>query len=42
MQTGNPPIRRVVTGHDSSHVAKVLRDEPATNTKSVSRGRFPP
>ena len=39
MQTGNPPIRRVVTGHDSSHVAKVLRDEPATNTKSAQPGQ---
>ena len=39
MQTGYPPIRRVVTGHDSSHVAKVLRDEPATNTKSAQPGQ---
>ena len=39
MQTGHPPIRRVVTGHDSSHVAKVLRDEPATNTKSSQPGQ---
>lgn len=30
------PVRRVVTGHDSSKVAKVLIDAPATNRK------FPP
>jgi len=39
MQTSHPPIRRVVTGHDSSQVAKVLRDEPATNTKSSQPGQ---
>jgi quercetin dioxygenase-like cupin family protein len=33
MQTGYPPIRRVVTGHDAAHVAKVLVDGPATNAK---------
>jgi quercetin dioxygenase-like cupin family protein len=38
MQTGYPPIRRVVTGHDASHVAKVLRDEPATNAKTPQPG----
>jgi naringenin degradation protein FdeH len=27
------PIRRVVTGHDENHVAKVLIDGPATNQK---------
>ena len=39
MHTGYPIIRRVVTGHDSGHVAKVLRDEPATNTKSAQPGQ---
>jgi quercetin dioxygenase-like cupin family protein len=38
MQTGYPPIRRVVTGHDESHVAKVLLDEPATNAKHPQSG----
>jgi quercetin dioxygenase-like cupin family protein len=38
MQTGYPPIRRVVTGHDAAHVAKVLRDEPATNAKTPQPG----
>lgn len=33
-----PPIRRVVTGHDASNVAKVLMDAPATNWKSSSPG----
>src|SRR4029078_11029365 len=42
MPTGYPTIRRVVTGHDSSHVAKVLRDEPATNTKSSQPGQVSP
>ena len=28
-----PPIRRVITGHDSSGVAKVITDGPATNRK---------
>ena len=28
-----PPVRRVVTGHDSSKTAKVLIDGPATNAK---------
>jgi quercetin dioxygenase-like cupin family protein len=38
MQTGYPPIRRVVTGHDESHVARVLLDEPATNAKHPQSG----
>jgi len=38
MQTGYPPIRRVVTGHDEGHVAKVLLDEPATNAKHPQAG----
>jgi quercetin dioxygenase-like cupin family protein len=38
MQTGNPPIRRVVTGHDAAGVAKVLLDAPAINTKSSQPG----
>jgi len=28
-----PPIRRVITGHDANGVAKVLRDDFATNVK---------
>ncbi len=38
MQTGYPPIRRVVTGHDEGGVAKVLLDEPATNAKHPQPG----
>jgi quercetin dioxygenase-like cupin family protein len=38
MQTGYPPIRRVVTGHDEDQVAKVLLDEPATNAKHPQAG----
>ncbi|MFL6797199.1 MAG: cupin domain-containing protein [Xanthobacteraceae bacterium] len=38
MQTGYPPIRRVVTGHDSAHQAKVLIDAPATNAKHPQAG----
>src|SRR5262249_43233396 len=38
MQMGYPPIRRVVTGHDDAHVAKVLRAEPATNAKYPQPG----
>lgn len=34
----NPPVRRVVTGHDDNHVAKVLLDAPATNAKRPSPG----
>ena len=33
-----PPIRRVVTGHDRDHVAKVIIDGPATNAKSGASG----
>src|SRR5215469_10453396 len=33
-----PPIRRIVTGHDPHHVAKVLMDGAATNWKSSSPG----
>ena len=33
-----PPIRRIVTGHDASNVAKVITDGPATNWKSGSPG----
>ncbi len=38
MQTSYPPIRRVVTGHDTSHVAKVVLDQPATNAKHPQPG----
>ena len=30
-----PPVRRVVTGHDTKNVAKVLIDGPATNHKGT-------
>jgi quercetin dioxygenase-like cupin family protein len=33
-----PPIRRVVTGHDSNSIAKVLIDAPATNAKKPNSG----
>ena len=33
-----PPIRRIVTGHDAKHVAKVLTDGPATNAKFPGPG----
>jgi quercetin dioxygenase-like cupin family protein len=33
-----PPIRRVITGHDATNVAKVLIDEPATNAKRPGSG----
>jgi quercetin dioxygenase-like cupin family protein len=33
-----PPIRRVITGHDGAHIAKVLIDGPATNAKYPSVG----
>jgi quercetin dioxygenase-like cupin family protein len=39
MQTDYPPIRRVVTGHDAGHVAKVLIDGPATNAKYPQAGQ---
>ena len=39
MDTSNyPPIRRVVTGHDASNIAKVLVDAPATNAKYPQPG----
>jgi len=38
MQTDAPPIRRVVTGHDQTGVAKVLLDAPATNAKYPQPG----
>jgi quercetin dioxygenase-like cupin family protein len=39
MDTSNyPPIRRVVTGHGSSNIAKVLVDAPATNAKYPQPG----
>lgn len=37
-EAANPPVRRVVTGHDKNHVAKVLIDAPATNAKRPSPG----
>jgi quercetin dioxygenase-like cupin family protein len=33
-----PPIRRVVTGHSASKVAKVILDAPATNAKFPGPG----
>jgi quercetin dioxygenase-like cupin family protein len=36
--TPDAPIRRVVTGHDPSGVAKVLIDEPMTNLKYGKAG----
>ncbi len=33
-----PPIRRVVTGHDDSNVAKVIMDGEATNHKGGASG----
>ena len=38
METNYPPIRRVVTGHDTANVAKVLIDGPATNAKYPQPG----
>jgi quercetin dioxygenase-like cupin family protein len=32
------PIRRVITGHDAKGVAKVLRDDVATNVKPSTHG----
>jgi quercetin dioxygenase-like cupin family protein len=37
-ETNYPPIRRVVTGHDKSNVAKVMLDTPATNHKHPQAG----
>jgi quercetin dioxygenase-like cupin family protein len=36
--SNNPPIRRVVTGHDAKNIAKVLLDAPATNAKFSGPG----
>jgi quercetin dioxygenase-like cupin family protein len=33
-----PAIRRVVTGHDAAHTAKVIMDGPATNAKFPGPG----
>jgi quercetin dioxygenase-like cupin family protein len=33
-----PPIRRIVTGHDPNHVARVLIDAPAGNAKYPAPG----
>ncbi len=33
-----PNIRRVITGHDGDNVAKVIREGPATNTKTPRAG----
>jgi quercetin dioxygenase-like cupin family protein len=38
MDAGYPPIRRVVTGHDDTHVAKTLIDAPAANAKYPQPG----
>src|SRR3979490_2332444 len=39
MQTVHPPIRRAVTGHDATQLAKVLLDGPATNAKHPQPGQ---
>jgi quercetin dioxygenase-like cupin family protein len=36
--TGFPPIRRVVTGHDHRNLAQVIVDGPATNAKYPTPG----
>lgn len=33
-----PPIRRLVTGHDAKGTAKLIKDQPATNTKFPGPG----
>lgn len=38
MDATYPPIRRVVTGHDESNIAKILIDGPATNAKYPQPG----
>ena len=38
MDATYPPIRRVVTGHDASNVAKIIFDAPATNAKHPQPG----
>ena len=37
-QSELPPIRRVVTGHDEAHVARVILDGPATNARHGAAG----
>ena len=32
------PIRRIITGHDSKNIAKVILEGPATNTKRPREG----
>ena len=34
----NPPIRRIITGHDGNNIAKALVDAPATNAKHPDSG----
>jgi quercetin dioxygenase-like cupin family protein len=36
--TANPPIRRVVTGHDRDNIAKVILDGAATNARRPPSG----
>jgi quercetin dioxygenase-like cupin family protein len=36
--TDTPPIRRVVTGHGASQLAKILIDGPATNQRTSKSG----
>src|SRR5262245_33379703 len=36
--SANPPIRRVVTGHDDEQVAKAIMDGPATNARLPPSG----
>ena len=38
MEAPYSPVRRVVTGHDESNVAKVIIDAPATNAKHPQPG----
>jgi quercetin dioxygenase-like cupin family protein len=33
-----PSIRRIITGHDGSNAAKVIKDGPATNSKNPGPG----
>lgn len=35
---GGAPIRRIVTGHSEVGIAKVIKDEPATNAKYPGHG----
>ena len=32
------PIRRVVTGHDGNHIAKVIKDAPVSNERRPGKG----